>query len=110
MAQTQFDRRKRFFFSKKREAFPPEPPKAEDHATVLEDGSNSFRNSSFRCYFSTSISRYLTASSHSSWISSARALTSLRQLASFGKMRTMCVLRFSSWLRRSSMLVDFRCL
>ena len=34
MAQTYFDRWKRFIFSRKREVFPPEPPQAEDYAIV----------------------------------------------------------------------------
>jgi hypothetical protein len=38
------------------------------------------------------------------------ARTSRKQLSALGKMRTTWVRRLISWLRRSSMLVDFMCL
>ena len=50
------------------------------------------------------------ASSQFSWVSTASARISRRQLAALGKIRTTRVRRFSSWFSRSSMLVDFRCL
>src|SRR5215212_10327928 len=54
--------------------------------------------------------RYRVASIQFSWVSTASARTSRKQLAAFGKMRTTCVRRFSSSLRRSSMLVDLQVL
>ena len=50
------------------------------------------------------------ASNQFSCISTANARTSHRQLSALGKMRTTWVRRFTSWFKRSSMLVDFMCL
>jgi len=52
--------------------------------------------------------KYCMASIQPSWVSAAKARTSRRQAAGFGKMRTTKVRRLISSMNRSSMLVDFR--